>query len=296
MGTKKITDLQLRGSISDDLNFPSDDSLQSYRVTALMIKNWILTAGNITRAILAAGAVGRKQFVTNTTTATVAANIDVVYGDTTGGAFSSTLTAGATYGTGHVMELVKTSADNTAWTIDGNSSEQIGGAATTALHTQGEKIRIMWNGTAWDILERIIPSKVIAFTPSGSWVANTNYTGKKWRVGDRAHYEVKVACVGAPTATGLTINQPSGETIDTAKLASTVTSVAIVGELSANDSGGGYAGVVLYASSTTVGTNVFGVSGTWATYGSLHATQPFTFGTGDEVTLKWSVPISGWNS
>lgn len=34
MANKKITDLQLRDNISDDLNFPSDDSLQSYRVTA----------------------------------------------------------------------------------------------------------------------------------------------------------------------------------------------------------------------------------------------------------------------
>jgi len=53
MANKKITDLQLRGSVTDDLNIPSDDSIQSYRVTALQIKNYILTTGGIITSYIA---------------------------------------------------------------------------------------------------------------------------------------------------------------------------------------------------------------------------------------------------
>jgi len=41
MAQKKITDLQLRDAVIDSLNFPSDDSIQSYRVTALQIFDYI---------------------------------------------------------------------------------------------------------------------------------------------------------------------------------------------------------------------------------------------------------------
>jgi hypothetical protein len=42
MGQKKITDLQLRSNVTSDVNFPSDDGIQSYRVTATQIKNFVL--------------------------------------------------------------------------------------------------------------------------------------------------------------------------------------------------------------------------------------------------------------
>lgn len=41
MAQKKITDLQLRGNVSGDLNFPSDDTIQSYRVTGSQIFDYI---------------------------------------------------------------------------------------------------------------------------------------------------------------------------------------------------------------------------------------------------------------
>ncbi len=42
MADKKITELQLRDNVSDDVNFPSDDGIQSYRVTAAQMKTYIL--------------------------------------------------------------------------------------------------------------------------------------------------------------------------------------------------------------------------------------------------------------
>lgn len=42
MPNKKITDLQLRANVSADLNFPSDDTIQSYRVTGQQILDFII--------------------------------------------------------------------------------------------------------------------------------------------------------------------------------------------------------------------------------------------------------------
>lgn len=42
MGQKKITDLQLRSSVTDGVNLPSDDGIQSYRVTAAQFWTYIL--------------------------------------------------------------------------------------------------------------------------------------------------------------------------------------------------------------------------------------------------------------
>ncbi len=53
MADKKITDLQLRDNVSDDLNFPSDDGLQSYRVTAAQLKSYVVPDGSIDTAKLA---------------------------------------------------------------------------------------------------------------------------------------------------------------------------------------------------------------------------------------------------
>lgn len=51
---KKITELQLIASITDSLNFPSDNGIQTYRATALQLKNYILAAGSIVRSMIAA--------------------------------------------------------------------------------------------------------------------------------------------------------------------------------------------------------------------------------------------------
>lgn len=52
MAQKKITDLQLRDNVTDTLNFPSDDTIQSYRVTAEQIKNYILANEAILRSMI----------------------------------------------------------------------------------------------------------------------------------------------------------------------------------------------------------------------------------------------------
>jgi microcystin-dependent protein len=52
MANKKITDLTLRGSIEDTLSIPTDDTIQTYRITIAQIKAWILATGNVVRATI----------------------------------------------------------------------------------------------------------------------------------------------------------------------------------------------------------------------------------------------------
>lgn len=296
-GEKKITDLQLISSLTDTVNYVVDNGIQSYRSTALQIKNYILAAGNVTKAALAAGAIGRRIIETVSSSTTIGSTTDTCLGDTSGGAITTTLRAGASYGTGAILEFLKTSTDNTAWTIDGDGTEQINGATTTALHTEGEFLRIMWNGTAWIQLERRIPTKVVSWTPTGSWNTNVTFAGKKWRIGDRGFYEVKISCTGSPNAVLSTITQPSGETFDTAKMAhASSTNWAVMGIASADDIGGGYVAHVGYSSSTAIALYSPNSAGSWVTIGSLNNAQPFSFANGDSVTVKWDAPISGWNS
>lgn len=48
MAQKKITDLTLRENVSDELNFPTDDTIQTYRVTAAQMLSYMFPTGIVT--------------------------------------------------------------------------------------------------------------------------------------------------------------------------------------------------------------------------------------------------------
>jgi hypothetical protein len=129
-----------------------------------------------------------------------------------------------------------------------------------------------------------------SWTPTGSWVANTTYAGQWRRVGDSMQLQVSIAIAGgAPTAATLTVNLPSGYTIDDTKLASTSSSV--LGEALANDAGtASYVGAVYRASSTSVSVWTNAGAAAWSN------TVPFSWTSTDRTTLNFVVPIAGWGS
>lgn len=135
-----------------------------------------------------------------------------------------------------------------------------------------------------------------SFTPTGSWIANSTYTGKWRRVGDTMEVQTKIALSGAPTAATLTVNLPSGFSIDTAKMIGTSAFlVAIPSSGVGNDSGTqGYLLQAVYNTATSVGV-VYQSATTGADTG-VGATAPFTWGNGDDLTITYSVPIAGWSS
>jgi hypothetical protein len=130
------------------------------------------------------------------------------------------------------------------------------------------------------------------FTPTGSWVTNTTYTGKYRQVGENYEYDILVTTSGAPTATTLTVTLNA--TIDTAKMTSTTNFIMDLGQASIVDAGSQYyQGLVRYASTTTVGVFALATNGAWAVPGSVSEAIPFTFGSTDFVHLRFTVPIVG---
>lgn len=137
-------------------------------------------------------------------------------------------------------------------------------------------------------------------TVTGSWVSNTTYTAVETRIGSLAKYDIKIALSGAPTATALTITLPTGRTIDTSKLPNTT---AVSGNVLPNstcsfydNATASYLGGVHYNDSTSVGLAwLDDTAGGTAFSGAVTATAPFTFASGDEITVSFIVPISEWS-
>jgi len=140
----------------------------------------------------------------------------------------------------------------------------------------------------------------VSYTPTGSWSTNTTYTGRKRRVGDVGEYDIAISLSGAPTAATLTINMPSGETIDTTKISDTTSGLKHLGTGWILDSGTINYGLaqVSYFSSTAVLVRYTNASatGTGTNLLTVSNTAPMTFASGDKITLRYSAPIAGWSS
>lgn len=155
-------------------------------------------------------------------------------------------------------------------------------------------------GSAWDVFVdefEIGPKEPVqgpavgswqSFTPTGSWSTNTTYLGTYRRVGDSAEIDVDIALAGAPTATDLTVNLPSGLTIDTTKFNSESAGYALIEDTGTRL----YVGSVEFNSTTSVRI-VHSESGN---QGVVNATNPITFASGDSVYVRINVPISGWST
>lgn len=137
----------------------------------------------------------------------------------------------------------------------------------------------------------------VEFTPTGGWVSNTSYEGKYRRVGDSAEIVVTALVSGVPTATPLSINLPNGLAIDTNKLnTQNITYGGLLGVGQVWDSSGAaWRAQVGYATSTSVyvGTSN-GQSDTRLNI--ISESSPFTWASGDSVTVTFMVPIAGWSS
>lgn len=139
----------------------------------------------------------------------------------------------------------------------------------------------------------------ISFTPTGSWNTNTTYTGYYRRVGDSADISIRASLSGAPNNTSLTINMPTGLTIDTTKMAGgSAQPIAGVGYVVAASNT--YVGVLLGNNATSVlvryAQTLTGANPVGVVTNNLNATTPATFASGDAVTFNFKVPIVGWSS
>jgi hypothetical protein len=243
-----------------------------------------MTLANVLKLVIA----------TKTTTYTVTATDDLILADATGGAFTITLPTAVGI-TGRTYKFKKTDATFSQITIDGDASETIDGAANTTLATQNEYVELVSDGTNWQIVRRFIPSVLTAFTPTGAWSTNTTYTGFWKREGDSIYLDVELLLAGAPTSATLTVNIPSGLTIDTTKLLGTTSGTNACGIMDILDAGVAvYSGAPVYSSTTAVLLRYLVASTTNATYGDVTQAAPHTFGASDHVMFKARLPIVGW--
>lgn len=138
----------------------------------------------------------------------------------------------------------------------------------------------------------------VSWTPTGAWVANSTYTGFKRRVGNTGEYRVQIALAGAPTSASLTVNMPTGETIDTTALPGSGVGWEVVGLGTGNDSGSQYYKFECrYNSASSILVAPFSSTyGTGSAYvgfpNPVSQIIPVTWGNGDYVNVEWKVPVS----
>lgn len=176
--------------------------------------------------------------------------------------------------------------------------------------TAATSYRLIWhiastNASAYDIdLDCFVaspqttqPGAIVteweSWTPTGTWIANTTYTGKRRRVGDTLEMDIRVATSGAPTSASLAINMPSGLVIDTSKM--TTVAVGLYGFESAGliGDGGSRSSAVLALYNDTTSFFLGYDNGTGG-IGGITQAAPITFANTDFVQALVKIPITGW--
>lgn len=143
-----------------------------------------------------------------------------------------------------------------------------------------------------------VPSNIgwTTFTPVSTWVSNTQLDGRFRRVGENMEIQFEVATTGAPTATTLGLDIPTGYLIDTTKLADPGFPTPL-GKMYATDAGNNtWVGSAEYADTNSIFVDAMVTSSAHATNATITSTVPFAFGNGDSVMVLISVPIAGWSN
>ena len=132
----------------------------------------------------------------------------------------------------------------------------------------------------------------VSYTPTGSWTVNTTYSGKWRRVGDSIEVDVNVSLSGAPNATTLSINLPSGYSIDTSKISTNVSTLFGIGQGISGGTGYNFqAGNI----TTTSFTPIY-QSNTNGAQSVVTQAAPVAWGSGNTIHMRASFPLSGASS
>lgn len=239
----------------------------------------------------------RTTNVSVTTTYQQLLTDEIIFGSATGAAFTITLVAASTM-TGQEIIIHKTDSTLNAITLARTGADTFeGGATSLKLSTKGEWIKLLSSGSAWITIDWGYYEGKIAFTPTGSWVANTTYTGFYWRKGNKLCMEVHLALAGAPTTATLTINYPTGAVLDTGQMIAAVLAgftplpggFISIRDDSATD---GFVGWPYYSSTSALTCKKDDGDGTVSV---LNQAAPVTFANLDSVdVVVLDVPMTNW--
>ncbi len=155
MADKKITDLTLRSSVNDDILFPADDTVQTYRVTAPQVAEYALAKP--------------RKIVYKSATYTAAPADHVISCDASGGDFTINLPTAV--GIEGKMYIIK-SVDDGYVTVDANSTETIDGDLTFKLLPR-QGVTLISDNSGWLVLD----GRKACFMGSINWAATS---GQNW--------------------------------------------------------------------------------------------------------------------
>jgi hypothetical protein len=128
---------------------------------------------------------------------------------------------------------------------------------------------------------------------AGTW-ANTTYTFKYWRKGDRLVCDGVIAISGATSATPLSFTLPNSLQIDTVKISNTNFGHPLEGSARLFDTtGSSYNAFPAYADATTIRLLQWDASNNTS---NITSGSPFTWASGDFIEVNFEVPISGWET
>lgn len=113
----------------------------------------------------------------STTSATYNATIfdDIILADTTSNNVTVNLPA-ASGAEGKVLTIIKSAGASNNVIIDPNSTETLDGETTVEMHTNGDKVKIVCDGSNWFSLTRQIQVAVRATNGSGQTLTNNTVT------------------------------------------------------------------------------------------------------------------------
>ena len=194
---------------------------------------------------------------------------------------------------GHRISTKFVGGEGNILTIDPDGTETIDGNTTISLHTNGESVTIMSNGSNWYVLDHYIPSKWRNFTFTGDTGEWDFLNGRYRRVGQ--NLEVEFAFTpNTSITTGPSISWselladiPSAPSVEIVYANYSIGTVFMHDE-SASSSSDQYVGQLITNSSNFF---IVNSNGTDVVDGGP---SPFEWAVDDDLAIKFSIPISGW--
>jgi len=142
------------------------------------------------------------------------------------------------------------------------------------------------------LIARLESALASAWSPTGTWLLNTNYTGRYRRINDTIHATVHIGLTGAPTSAQLAIDLPSGLTCDETKLPFTLNTV---GHGINRDGSGIYSSIItLYDTAIDNQIQIYVGQNTSNLLSPVNATNPHAWANNHYLQFTFWVPITEW--
>lgn len=134
----------------------------------------------------------------------------------------------------------------------------------------------------------------VSYTPTGTLSTNVTYTGYWRRSGDSMEVIARISFSGVNTQGAVTLNLPSGYTIDTTKTNAAPNVIFGSGRVYDSSTDQGYDSEVVYSSTTAV--RMSRGDTTAGSAADTSSNRPITFAASDTVDFNFKIPIVGWSS